>query len=943
MGGTGGEHDHEAGPSTAPQPAGPSVAPPESAPADMYGSDHDVFFIDVDDEDGEEPVPHNKFRNINIEGSQSGKKPHEAAKTIERRTVRKGMCAMVKGDSSATPLLVLINEVYELHKDDEHKKGEQKKQGAKMVNITWLNRWSEVPADCHWTDSARRAEKLSVDKKGAQDRQRRQVFLTGHKDDIPVACIMHPCQVFFLDSAPGQPCKRLDIQDRAVLRPWPGFICRHFYSPEMQEVYSLDEDGVYTDDECFDIETLLTDTKTFMTQLDIVLGDPEEAPSLKTPAQLEQDKLSRAAEKLAELIDAGSFAGGTTAARKEKLAACETPITILRASVDTKGLRGKFESRWAKARKIKDKEAIKMLTREAKAALKESARPSTSACRKLALSLSKQGADSAVCRLLHRRDFSVVLMVWTGTMEYLIEEQATCKAADYELLHSLLLCMERVPQSMDDLDWVVAIPGLGKVVQRLTKWEIWLAKQLEKARNSPDYGSLHLLMRNIFETAKVVLEMMRDITNEAPAPSAPPAPKGPTPGAEPSGARQEAAAQRPGAAGNASAAGTVPARAPLTAPPPAPAVPAPPVAVVPPHVPVPPPPSAPAPVERIPGKAHQKIQAKKRTKIAGDLRLQAPQGVSRPAVAPPDTEPPPKRQATPRAQTRSNITGVEWDDHSQTFVVRYTPQGQAESVYVGRRTSLETAMELLGESIRVDANKLAGGDPVLFRAKKKAIWAALRGSGGGSGVNKSSKGTQPERGADAKGSIVEPGRAGASEDDVPLVILASQEGPAHESGNGDEKDPPPPLNRSANPRLKVKAKDKHDKFVHAEYDVKLEEVFVNGKGMTPKQWLNSIGVGRNQTPKSTQDKIIVELEEERSLHDYLLEACSECKSPLDEDHLMLCDGCNYLWHTYCLKPPLDAVPEDAFFCLECSKAQKRESHQSFKTPQLVDDTQLQLE
>lgn len=147
-----------------------------------------------------------------------------------------------------------------------------------------------------------------------------------------------------------------------------------------------------------------------------------------------------------------------------------------------------------------------------------------------------------------------------------------------------------------------------------------LAKQLEKARNSPDYGSLHLLMRNIFETAKVVLEMMRDITNEAPAPSAPPAPKGPTPGAEPSGARQEAAAQRPGAAGNASAAGTVPARAPLTAPPPAPAVPAPPVAVVPPHVPVPPPPSAPAPVERIPGKAHQKIQAKKRTKIAGDLR-----------------------------------------------------------------------------------------------------------------------------------------------------------------------------------------------------------------------------------------------------------------------------------------------------------------------------------
>lgn len=42
------------------------------------------------------------------------------------------------------------------------------------------------------------------------------------------------------------------------------------------------------------------------------------------------------------------------------------------------------------------------------------------------------------------------------------------------------------------------------------------------------------------------------------------------------------------------------------------------------------------------------------------------------------------------------------------------PQGQAESVYVGRRTSLETAMELLGESIRVDANKLAGMDELTF-------------------------------------------------------------------------------------------------------------------------------------------------------------------------------------------------------------------------------------
>lgn len=44
----------------------------------------------------------------------------------------------------------------------------------------------------------------------------------------------------------------------------------------------------------------------------------------------------------------------------------------------------------------------------------------------------------------------------------------------------------------------------------------------------------------------------------------------------------------------------------------------------------------------------------------------------------------------------------------------------------------------------------------------------------------------------------------------------------------------------------------------------LQEVFVNGKGMTPKQWLNSIGVGRNQTPKSTQ--VCAAADDSRSRH-----------------------------------------------------------------------------
>jgi hypothetical protein len=39
---------------------------------------------------------------------------------------------------------------------------------------------------------------------------------------------------------------------------------------------------------------------------------------------------------------------------------------------------------------------------------------------------------------------------------------------------------------------------------------------------------------------------------------------------------------------------------------------------------------------------------------------------------------------------------------------------------------------------------------------------------------------------------------------------------------------------------------------------------------------------------------------------------------LDDDHanLLLCEGCNDEYHTYCLDPPLKAVPTGDWFCGE---------------------------
>ena len=59
----------------------------------------------------------------------------------------------------------------------------------------------------------------------------------------------------------------------------------------------------------------------------------------------------------------------------------------------------------------------------------------------------------------------------------------------------------------------------------------------------------------------------------------------------------------------------------------------------------------------------------------------------------------------------------------------------------------------------------------------------------------------------------------------------------------------------------------------------------------------------------------------RTLHDWLLESCEVCKSPAQEEKLLICsnDTCQKLYHTFCLRPALKALPSDDedWFCQEC--------------------------
>lgn len=40
-----------------------------------------------------------------------------------------------------------------------------------------------------------------------------------------------------------------------------------------------------------------------------------------------------------------------------------------------------------------------------------------------------------------------------------------------------------------------------------------------------------------------------------------------------------------------------------------------------------------------------------------------------------------------------------------------------------------------------------------------------------------------------------------------------------------------------------------------------------------------------------------------------LQNCQFCQSGESEDKLLLCDGCDRGYHTYCFKPRMDKIPE----------------------------------
>jgi len=57
-------------------------------------------------------------------------------------------------------------------------------------------------------------------------------------------------------------------------------------------------------------------------------------------------------------------------------------------------------------------------------------------------------------------------------------------------------------------------------------------------------------------------------------------------------------------------------------------------------------------------------------------------------------------------------------------------------------------------------------------------------------------------------------------------------------------------------------------------------------------------------------------------------SCEVCALNDQPDRVLICDGCERLWHLHCLDPPLETVPRGDWYCASCATSANRPSASS---------------
>lgn len=67
------------------------------------------------------------------------------------------------------------------------------------------------------------------------------------------------------------------------------------------------------------------------------------------------------------------------------------------------------------------------------------------------------------------------------------------------------------------------------------------------------------------------------------------------------------------------------------------------------------------------------------------------------------------------------------------------------------------------------------------------------------------------------------------------------------------------------------------------------------------------------------------------------QSCAVCTRTDDDEHMLLCDGCNDGFHTFCLSPPLDSIPDGSWQCASCSATAICDSTNDLAAPESPTD------